>query len=100
MSNDIEVLEYQIQYPTLNLNLKKEDKMMFDFGIIYAHSNQCDKGFKVKKIFKTSKKGTKFTYESIKSNEDFEEYKSLINDMINKFNAEYEVSICAKEVTR
>lgn len=101
MSKDnMKVLEYQIHYPTLNSTFEKEDKMMFDLGIIYAYSNECGKGFKVKKVSKTSKKGTKFTYESIKSEEDFEEYKLLINDMVNKFNKEYDLQLCAKEVKK
>lgn len=89
----VKVFQYQIEYPYLNLNQQKEDERKFDYGMLYCYIKESEKGFKVKKVGKTTKKGTKFTYEKIKDNEDFEEYKALINKMVSDFNSKYGESL-------
>jgi hypothetical protein len=54
---------------------------------------ECVYGFKVKRVGKTTRKSTKFTYEQIKGEEDFKQYKDLINKMVNDFNAKYNENI-------
>lgn len=83
------VLEYAIEYPTLNLKAKKDSEKTFDYGFLYCYSKECEKGFKVKKVGKTTKKGTKFTYTSIKDQKDFKEYEKTLKQMISNFNCKY-----------
>ncbi|KZL94344.1 hypothetical protein [Clostridium magnum] len=85
----IEVVQYQIEYPTLNLKEQKENEKAFDYGMLYCYTKECEKGFKVKKVGKITRKGTKFTYEVIKDKVDFEQYKVLLNKMIDDFNAKH-----------
>ncbi|WP_084108655.1 hypothetical protein [Clostridium cavendishii] len=93
---EVELLEYQIEYPTLNLVIKKDNKRMFDYGMLYCYTKECEKGFKVKKVNKTTKKGTKFTYTAIKNKQDFEEYKKMVNEMIDNFNMKHGSKIKAQ----
>lgn len=92
---EIGVFEYQIEYPPLNLTEQKEDSRKFDYGMIYCYSKECENGFKVKKVGKTTRRGTKFTYERIKDRADFEQYKVLLNKMIEDFNTKYGESLKA-----
>lgn len=98
LTDEIKLLDYEIHYPTLNLSLKKENEKAFDLQMIYGYLNECKRGFKVKKVSKTSTKGTNFTYEAIKDYEDFKKYKSFIDDEINKLNKKYGLHLYAKEV--
>lgn len=90
------VLEYAIEYPTLNLKAKKDDEKVFDYGFLYCYSKECEKGFKVKKVGKTTKKGTKFTYTAIKDEHDLEECKKTLKQMISNFNYKYGANIKAQ----
>lgn len=92
----LSVVEYQIEYPTLNLKAQKDDEKMFDYGMLYCYTKECEKGFKVKKVGKTTRKGTKFTYTAIKDKDDFEEYKKMLNEMISNFNSKYGTALKAQ----
>lgn len=94
-NGDFSVFQFQIEYPPLNLKAQTEDTRKFDYGMIYCYSKECENGFKVKKVGKTTKKGTKFTYEKIKDKVDFEQYKVLLNKMIEDFNTKYGESLKA-----
>lgn len=93
---DIEVVEYQMEYPTLNLEAKKNNEKLFDYGFLYCYAKECKRGFKVKKVNKTNSKGTKFTYTGIKDKSDFEEYKKVLTDMVNTFNKKYGTKLKAQ----
>lgn len=95
-TDGVYVLEYAIEYPTLNLKAKEDDEKTFDYGMLYCYSKECGEGFKVKKVGKTTKKGTKFTYTAIKDRYDFEEYKKVLNEMISNFNYKYGTNVKAQ----
>lgn len=90
---DIQVMEYQVIYPALDLKLKKENQIAYDLGMIYCHTKEAERGFLVKKHTKTGRKGTKFTYISIKSSEQMDEYVISLNSMIDDFNKKYNMEL-------
>lgn len=99
-TGDISVIEYQMEYPTLNLKHKQDNPMMFDYGMLYCYTKECERGFKVKRINKTTGKGTKFTYIAIKDDEDFEAYKTFVDKMIDEFNSKYGDAAKVKQVSK
>lgn len=90
---DVQVMGYGMEYPTLNLKLKNEDEKIFDYLVLHCYTKECEKGFKVKRIFKTTNKGTKVNYVAIKDKDDFEEYKKVIQKMVEDFNSKYKSDV-------
>lgn len=84
-------------YPAINLHLKKSDEKGYDYTILLIYLSEIDKGFKVKRINKTSKKGTTVSYKLIKDAEDLQHYKNLIQEGIDGFNSKYRTDIKLEE---
>lgn len=88
MSN-IQVIEFQKEYPIINLQLAKNSSKEYDMAIMVAYTMELEKGFIVKKQNKTTKKGTKFTYKPCESEDEFENYKAKLNEMLSAYNKNY-----------
>lgn len=86
---DVQVMGYGMEFPLINLKLKNENQMMYDFVILDLYTSELSKGFKVKRINKTTRKGTKVNYESIKGRKDLEDYMKLVNSKIEEFKGKY-----------
>ena len=91
MSNcvTVSVLEYQKNYSALDIRMMEECKALYDFSVIYIHVCELECGFKVKRINKTTAKGTKVTYSKIESKEELDDYLKKIEDMRNKYKAAF-----------
>lgn len=90
--NNVSVMEFQIEYPVLNLELSKNEKE-FERGIIAIYVAELERGFIVKRINKTTKKGTKVTYKSCKSDEEADKYIKKINSLIDEFEKKYNTNL-------
>ncbi|MBM7835929.1 hypothetical protein [Clostridium sardiniense] len=86
---DVQVMGYGMEFTLINLKLKNENQMMYDFVILDLYTSELSKGFKVKRINKTTRKGTKVNYESIKDRKDLEDYMKLVNSKIEEFKGKY-----------
>lgn len=86
---EIAVVGYSKQFPTVNLKMQNDDPIGYDYSILILYSLETDKGFKVKKIGKTTGKGTKVTYETIKDKEDAIKYKEILESKVKDFNKKY-----------
>lgn len=86
---DITVKEIQIIYPLLNSDLKEESIKDYELAILGIYAEKCGSGFKVKKIYKTNKRGTKVKYEAIKDKDDFDNYIEKVKELINVHNEKY-----------
>ena len=84
----ISVVEFQKEFPVLNLELSKNEKD-FERGIIAIHVEELEKGFIVKKINKTTKNGTKVTYKACKDKEEANNYAFKVNKLIDSFEEKY-----------
>ena len=84
----IQVLEFQTEYPTINLDLMKKTKD-YDMAIIVVYMLETERGFIVKKIGKTYKKGTKVTYKACESEEEAKKYREKLNELLNDYNKKY-----------
>lgn len=85
----MEVLENEITYPNLDIQKLIKDKKLFDLEIIIAYIKEYKKGLKVKKISKTHKTGTRFTYIKINDDNELDEYKRFLVEMIREYNNKY-----------
>ena len=93
----MEVMEYEIKYPNLDIQHLIKNKQLFDYDLIAAYVKEYEKGFKVKKVGKTHRSGTNFTYMQIADEKEIEEYKKTLMEMINSYNNKYEAQITLKE---
>ena len=91
MSNIIErvmVSEFQIEYTNINSELKKNEKM-FDISNIGIYIAKINDGFIVKRINKTTKKGTKVTYKTPKDKKEFTRYIEKVANIIIEYEEKY-----------
>lgn len=93
MSSVISVQEYQIEYPTVNLKIRNSNERLYDYSILTLYTMECEKGFKVKKINKTTNKGTKVTFEPFKSKEDIQEYKKFLENKMAEYNEKWKANV-------
>ncbi|ALS16904.1 hypothetical protein ACQPUL_01025 [Clostridium butyricum] len=85
----VQVMGFQKEYPSVNLKMQKETPKFYDYAILNLHAFETEHGFKVKKIGKTTRKGTKVTYEAFKSQEDSEEYRKFLINKVKEFNEKW-----------
>ena len=83
--------EFIIEYPSLNLKLKEEAKQIYDLYIIGVYIAEYEKGFRVKKVYKTNKKGTKIRYKAILTVEEFNEVSEEIKRLIKEYQNSYDI---------
>lgn len=91
--NGIQVMGFQKEYPIVNLKVQKEDEKGYEYSILILYTLETERGFKVKKIGKTTGKGTKVTYEVIKNEKDALEYKSFLEGKVKEFNEKWGTKI-------
>lgn len=94
----IQVMSYGKEFPSVNLKMQKDDPMGYEYSLLILYSLETDKGFKVKKIGKTTVKGTKVTYEPIKDKEAAIKYKELLESKVKDFNNKYKRKLNSKKV--
>lgn len=85
----ISVQGYGMEYPPMNLELFNTNRKSYDMFVLVAHIEEAKKGFKIKKIGKATKKGTKITYTAIESEEDLKQYSIKIRDLLKQYNENY-----------
>lgn len=88
----VSVLEFGITYPAVNLELKKNEKE-YDRAIIALYIAEIERGFIVKKMNKTTRKGTKVTFKACKGEDEGKEYIEMVNKLIEEFNEKYSTDI-------
>lgn len=91
---DIEVIEFKKEYPSMNLDEMKNNPKDYDMAILVAYTLETERGFIVKKQFKTTKKGTKFTYKACKNEEEAKEYSLKLKELLDQYNKKYETNYC------
>lgn len=96
----MEKLEYEIKYPNLDAQQLVSDRQLFDYGTVAAHIKEYEKGFKVKKISKTYRTGTLFTYYKISDEEDLKEYEDLLMEIVKNYNDKYKVNMTREEFNK
>lgn len=94
----MEVLEHEIVYPNLDIQKLINEKKLFDFETIKAYIKEYKKGFKVRKISKTHKTGTRFTYIKINNNDELNDYKQFLVEMLREYNNKYNDKITMEEI--
>lgn len=95
----MESLEQEVTYPKLDIKNLIKEKKLFDLEMISAYVKEYRKGFKVKKISKTHETGTRFTYIRIKNDDELDEYKRFIIEMIREYNNKYNDKINIENIT-
>lgn len=73
--------------------MQKETPRFYEYTILNLYAFETENGFKVKKIGKTTRKGTKVTYKAFKSKEDAEEYRKLLMNKVKEFNKRCKVDV-------
>ena len=94
--SDVVVIGFKREYPTINLELMKNNEQMYDMAILVVYTAELERGFIVKKQFKTTKKGTKFTYKACKDEEEAKEYSVKVKELLRQYNEKYVSSVSEK----
>lgn len=89
--------ELEVKYPNLSVSQLVKDRRQFDYKMIEAYVSQYNKGFKVKKVGKTHRSGTIFTYEKINDAEEIDAYIKNVIELIRKYNNQYNSQINIKD---
>lgn len=89
MNRGYKVSGYTINYPYINLELKNKKIHEYEMALLICHIEEIKKGMEVKKIYKTTSKGTSIKYEAIESEKEALEYADKIKNMIDKYNNKY-----------
>lgn len=88
---EIEIISFQKESPALTLKLKKEKPMEYDFGMLYYQVSEMRKGFIPKKIFKTTKTGTKITFVPI-TEESMKVFQPIFEESAKNFVEKWKVN--------
>ena len=86
-------IEFQKKFNSINLKLKKSNEKLYDYLILNLYTLECEKGFKVKKIFLTTKSGTKVKYSTFESEEDVKVYKELLDLKVKQFSEKWDIEV-------
>lgn len=86
---DIQVIGFQKEFPVVNLKMKNEDERKYEYSILILFTLETGDGYMVKKIGKTTNKGTKVNYTSFKNDEDIKKYSELLQGMVKAFNEKW-----------
>lgn len=89
MSRDIQCIEFQKEFPTINLKMQKENEREYEYSMLVLYTLETEHGFMVKRIGKTTSKGTKVNYIPFKSKEDVRKYSELLESKVKAFNEKY-----------
>lgn len=95
---EVKVLEFQKEYKTINLDLQKNNEEMYELALIWVYMSELKSGYMVSKRRKTYKRGTKFNFKPIESEEELQSYFKTIMDSINVFNDKFETNYRLKEI--
>ncbi len=87
--SDAVVIGFQREYPSINLALIKSNEQIYDMAILIAYTSEFERGFIVKKQFKTTKRGTKFTYKSCENEEEAKEYSLKVHELLRLYKEKY-----------
>lgn len=79
---------FQKEYKALTIDLQETNKPFYDLGILLAYYSELHNDFMVKKQLKTTKRGTKFNYVSIKDIDEYNLYHEKLNEMLNTVDTE------------
>lgn len=79
---EVSVIEFLKTYPNINTELSEAK---FKLAIIAIYESELSRGFIVKKIYKTYKKGTNVTYKACESEEEMREYKEKSKFISERF---------------
>ena len=90
----VSVVEFQKEYPTMNLELLKNNEKDYDISVLVAHEIETKNGYIVKKQYKTTKKGTKFTYKACTGEEEAKEYNLKLHELLKQYNKKYNTNYC------
>lgn len=85
---EISVQGFSKNFTSVDLEMTKKGEV-FNQILIAIYSFHICEGFKVGKINKTTKKGTKVRYIPFKSDKELKEYVEKINKMIKECNEKY-----------
>lgn len=93
MIDGITVQGFQMEYPVVSLELKDSNEKLYDYYVLNLYTLECERGFKVKKIYKTTRKGTKVMFEAFKSEDDVKEYGEFLKEKMEIYNKKWNENV-------
>lgn len=78
MGEDVKVVEYSIGYKSMSLKLQQDLEILYDCMTLIVHISELNKGFRVKRFGKATRKGTNVRYSAIKTHEELLGYVKML----------------------
>ena len=91
--SDFSDIGFTTIYPNITLEVKEKNRQEYDRAILFVYINECESGFKVKKIYETNREGTKVKYEAVKDKNDFADYMGKFQKLVDLYNKNYETNL-------
>lgn len=88
-TDEVELVGYNLVYSDLNLNLKKGQPYLYDFGLILMNALELKKGYKIRKIHQPTKDYTRVVYEKAKDEYEIQSQHQLLDDRLKALLKEY-----------
>lgn len=82
------VIGFRKSYSKLNLKMM-ENPQLYELALIVIYLLEVGDGFGVKKVLKTTKKGTNVNYEAFKTEEELNKYIDKVKGMLKDYNEKY-----------
>lgn len=86
----ISICGYTKKFPALNLELMEENIEFYEAAKIAIELREAERGFKVKRFYKTGKSGTSIVCEAFKTEEEVRQCISKIEEKMKEFNEKYD----------
>ncbi|MGL5713376.1 MAG: hypothetical protein ACRCX2_10185 [Paraclostridium sp.] len=94
--SDFTVIGFQKGYKSLNLKMLNNEPNAFALGLLAVYSSEVKNGFYVAKQLKTNSRGTNFNFKKFETQEQVEQYREKINEILSTIDKED----CIKEVLK
>lgn len=89
MNDVIKIMEFTKEYQAVNLKLLNDNEKIYDLAILCLYCFETERGFRVKKIYKTNRAGTKVRYRAIEDPKEAQEYVKMVKNKIKEFNQKW-----------
>lgn len=90
---NITVTEMKMNFPSINLELKNNDFRKYELVVLMLDIIELERGFKVKRINKTTKKGTSVIFESFDSEVKVKKYIDNFKIKLEEYNKKYDTNM-------
>lgn len=89
---NLKMVYFERKFASINTNLMETKPKDYDMSILMAHLLETERGYMVKKVYKTTKSGTRFNYGIMDTDEDIQSFREKLDELVENFNKKYDAN--------